>query len=62
MSYPDEHVERMHLENDIQIVLSDLIDKAIEEMSLEELRVVKDSLENREESSPFKLQINLKKK
>lgn len=35
--YPDEHVERMHLENDLSIMVGDWLDEAIESMTLSEL-------------------------
>lgn len=35
--YPDEHVERMHLENDLSIIVGDWLDEAIESMTLSEL-------------------------
>lgn len=36
--YPDEHVERMHLENDIQLIIGDWLEDALEKTSLEDLR------------------------
>lgn len=35
--YPDEHVERMHLENDLSVMVGDWLDEAIESMTLSEL-------------------------
>lgn len=35
--YPDEHVERMHLENDLTNLIDDWVDNAIESMTLSEL-------------------------
>lgn len=35
---PDRTVERMHLENDIQIIIGDWIDNSIEKLSLKELK------------------------
>src|SRR5699024_3996861 len=35
--YPDEHVERMHLDDDLSIIVGDWLDEAIESMFLSEL-------------------------
>ena len=37
-NYPDEHVERMHLENDLTNLIGDWVDSAIESMTLSELK------------------------
>lgn len=36
--YPDENVERMHLENDLINLIDDWVDNAIESMTLSELK------------------------